>query len=134
MKWLRPSTVAACEAEMARRGVAAVARGAKPGATLYGFMEGYLRWGRPWGSFPARPGETWAQRRAGFLARHLAQVERNGEPLWRPDGSPTDRHLALVAWAYSPEPARLLHWINGIRDTPPAKQRGPVRPSSTPRR
>lgn len=111
LSWLAPAVVAACEPEMERRGVSAVARGAKPGATLYGFLEGYLRWGTTWGTFPARPGETWGQRRARFLARHLAQVAKRREPLWKPDGSPTNRHLALIAWAYSPDPARLRRWL-----------------------
>jgi hypothetical protein len=58
----------------------------------------------------ATKNKTWAERRAGFIARHMGQVEANGEPLWDEDGDPTDRHLGLVAWAYSPTPAKLRSW------------------------
>jgi len=48
----------------------------------------------------------WRDRRNAFIARHVAQVKQRGEPLMR-DGLPTRRHLALIAWAYSPQRARL---------------------------
>ncbi len=41
----------------------------------------------------------------------MAQVVKRREPLWEQDGSPTRRHLALVAWAYSPEPEKLTDWL-----------------------
>lgn len=50
--------------------------------------------------------EAWQEKRLGFIARHMAQVENHGESLWK-DGLPTRRHLALIAWAYSPTPGRL---------------------------
>lgn len=49
----------------------------------------------------------WQEERRRFVARHMAQVRKRGEALWRPDGLPTRRHLALIFWAYSPEPDRL---------------------------
>lgn len=44
----------------------------------------------------------WHQRRHGFIARHMAQVKKRGERLWKPDGQPTRRCLALIMWAYMP--------------------------------
>jgi hypothetical protein len=50
-------------------------------------------------------GHEWIQTREGFIARHLAQIVNNYEPLFMVDGTPTRRHLALIAWAYSPAPS-----------------------------
>lgn len=57
----------------------------------------------------------WAQRRNGFLARHMAQVQVRGESLWDAKGNPTRRHLALIAWAYSPDAARWQRWLKNQR-------------------
>ena len=58
-------------------------------------------------------GQLWRDRRNNFLARHLAQVEAKGEPLWV-DGQPTRRHLALVAWAYTPNRTRWRTWLETL--------------------
>lgn len=81
---------------MRQWGVSEVARSQR------GFLAAYRRAGGDIG----RMSEAWQRKRLAFLERHLAQVKQRGEPLWR-DGLPTRRHLALVAWAYSPTPARL---------------------------
>lgn len=56
-----------------------------------------------------RNNRPWQDERNAFVARHLTQIR--SEPLFetRPDGSvcPTRRHLALVAWDYSPAPSKL---------------------------
>lgn len=49
----------------------------------------------------------WVQRREQFLARHLAQKHK----LWEPDGNPTRYHLALIAWAHTPDPKGVKRWI-----------------------
>jgi hypothetical protein len=49
----------------------------------------------------------WQARREAFLARHLAQAKAHHEPLLDANGEPTRRHLALIMWAYSPDPAKL---------------------------
>lgn len=77
---------------MQERGVSEVARSPR------GFLTAYRRAGGP-GNLPP----DWLQRREAFIARHEAQVRRRGEPLYERDGSPTRRHLALIAWAYSPD-------------------------------
>jgi hypothetical protein len=46
----------------------------------------------------------WHAKRDGFIAQHMAQVIANNEDLFGDDGWPTRRHLALIAWAYSPQP------------------------------
>ena len=51
----------------------------------------------------------WCRKREGFIERHMAQVRKRHEPLWK-NGQPTRRHLALVMWAYSPTPAKLAAW------------------------
>jgi hypothetical protein len=48
---------------------------------------------------------VWRAKRDGFIARHMAQLIANDEPLYDKEGMPTRRHLALIAWAYSPDPA-----------------------------
>jgi hypothetical protein len=53
----------------------------------------------------------WWQRRNEFVARHMGQVRKNGERLWKPNGDPTKRHLGLIMWAYTPDPAGVRRWL-----------------------
>lgn len=78
-------------------GVSRVARGPR------GFVQAYRR---ARGRVAALPDE-WVRRRYAFLARHLAQVDRNSETLFHTDGRPTRRHLALIMWAFSPTPRKI---------------------------
>lgn len=87
-------TVINWEPTMARLGVSEVARSPR------GFLRAYK-------SSRGMPSREWLARREGFVARHLAQMVKNDEPLYGEDGLPTRRHLALVAWAYSPDPTGL---------------------------
>jgi ribosomal protein S18 acetylase RimI-like enzyme len=79
----------------AAKGVSAVARSAR------GFMRAY----QAAGTF-AKLSPYWQRRREGFIARHMAQVKQNGEPLWKYDAAgvrvPSRRALALLMWAYMP--------------------------------
>ena len=82
---------------MDSEGVSLVARGLKSSTQTEG---GFL------GAFfdrrldaKATKNQSWRQRRQGFIARNW----REGRRLYRDDGSPTRLHLALVAWAYSPD-------------------------------
>lgn len=81
---------------MERWGVSEVARSGR------GFLTAYADAG--WS--PRGLDDWWRNRRDNFVSRHMAQVHTRNEPLWR-DGLPTRRHLALIAWAYSPDRARL---------------------------
>jgi hypothetical protein len=98
--WLSLETCLNWEPLAAARGVSAVARSAR------GFMRAYerARGDRRRLASMKVPGKnrSWLDERDGFVARHLSQLRTNREPLWREDGTPTDRHLALIMWAYSP--------------------------------
>lgn len=85
---------------MKRLGVSKVARSPR------GFLAAYKKaQGRP-----ERLSDTWDEKREAFIKRHMAQVKKRKEPLWetaRGKKQPTRRHLALIAWAYSPEASSL---------------------------
>lgn len=53
--------------------------------------------------------QTWGMRRNSFIRRHMKQIKLNNEPLFE-NGSPTRRHLSLIAWGYSPSLSRLKKW------------------------
>lgn len=93
------------------RGVSLAARGRIPGATLQGFTEVYLM-----GNIdePATIGTTYRQRRQNFINRHI----KTGAPLWDNDGNPTRKHLALVAWGYSPNVPKMRRYLkkNGLKN------------------
>lgn len=78
-----------------------------------GFVEAYrLAQGAPeLLRVDAKTGQMWSVVRSKFLARALAQARRRGEALWRNDGTPTRRHLALLMWAYTPTPHELAAWV-----------------------
>ena len=90
-------------------GVSQVARSKR------GFMRAYEKAD---GS-PARMGEEstsgqlWVDRRRNFVARHMAQVRKRKEPLWK-NGAPTRRHLALMMWAFTSTPARTERWLDRL--------------------
>lgn len=81
-----------------RLGVSEVARRAG------GFVPTYRRAGSP-----KRMSDHWIDKRAGFVARHVAQGKKEG---WWKDGEPTRRHLALIMWAYTPTPSKTLKYAN----------------------
>jgi hypothetical protein len=81
---------------MESEGVSKVARSRR------GFLAAYEKAGGD----PAALSPWWRQRRDNFVARHMAQAKANDERLWV-DGLPSRRHLALIAWAYSPTPSRV---------------------------
>jgi hypothetical protein len=94
--YLKLSVIDKYVPEMRRRGVSKVARSGR------GFLAAYRRAGGK----PNQVPDKWDLKRDNFIKRHMAQVKKRGEPLWK-DGQPTNRHLALIAWAYSPSASRL---------------------------
>ena len=91
--WMSYTAAHAYESEAERYGVSTVARSAR------GFMREYERAGTA-RAMVARPlpqgvhgGETWKQKRNGFVARHMTSYREN--PTYR-------RYLALIMWAYKP--------------------------------
>lgn len=118
--WLPLEVVLAAEPAMQARGVSRVARSQR------GFLRAYerargnpRRLGNTPRSTPNRDPYPWQKRRDEFVARHMAQLEANGEPLWEEDGTPTRRHLSLIAWAYSPEPEKLRAFLREESTTSP---------------
>lgn len=95
-RFLSPATIARYESLAKKRGVSEVARSPR------GFLPAYKRAGSS-----TKLSDYWRQRREGFIARHMAQVEDRNEILWDLDGKPSRRHLALIMWAYSPVASRL---------------------------
>lgn len=78
---------------MEKFGVSEVARSPR------GFLAAYRRVGGQSRNLTA----YWWQRREAFIARHEAQRRQRRESLYDDKtGLPTRRHLALIAWAYSP--------------------------------
>jgi hypothetical protein len=93
-KFLPLSVILKLVAQMEQQGVSKIARSPR------GFLTAYRR---------ARGNhellnDGWIARREAFIARHMAQLVLNNESLYDKSGNPTRRHLALVAWAYSPDP------------------------------
>lgn len=76
----------------------------------------------------AHSGQAWRDRRNNFVARHLAQIKTKGEPLWV-NGLPTPRHLALIIWAYTPDPEKLEAAVANIRKA--TSSRPPLRKNGT---
>jgi hypothetical protein len=83
---------------MERKNVSTVARSARGFLTAYRKARGK----------PESLTDHWWRTREAFIARHEAQRKLNREPLFDEDCLPTRRHLALIAWAYSPTPERFL--------------------------
>ena len=108
--WLTLAEVDRWVPLMRELGVSKVAREGGSKQTGEGFLQAYRACGGDPGCMATRMAtrkSTWARRRGGFIARHMAQVENRGEALWRKrKGSwePTRRHLGLIAWAFSPMP------------------------------
>lgn len=94
--YLSLATIDRYRPRMRALGVSKVARSSR------GFLSAYRRAGGD----PDKLSDAWDARRDAFIRRHMAQVKARRESLWH-DGQPTRRHLALIAWAYSPTPARL---------------------------
>lgn len=135
--WLPLVAVEAAIPAMEATGAAAVARGAQRStATKVGFVEAYrFAEGSPasMARLPARKNETWAERRANFIGRHLTQVRKRGEPLFR-RGVPTARMLGFLAWAYCPPEAEaeLAAWFDAGAPAKPASRRNPDPPGTLP--
>lgn len=92
--WMSYAAAHAYEKEAENLGVSVVAR------SRNGFMREYELAGNARTMNTRRlpkgvtGGDTWGQKRNGFIARHLAQYRKN--PTRR-------RYLALVMWAYDPK-------------------------------
>jgi hypothetical protein len=97
-KFLSLSVIKKFEPLMKREGVSLVAR------SPFGFLSAYKRAG----GAKENLYKGWHTKREAFIARHMAQLISNDEPLYGEDRKPTRRHLALIAWAYSPDSSNLV--------------------------
>lgn len=103
--YLGRNTVTRTLPEIHRRKVSLVARGIRRSRqTQGGFLQAFYN-GRL--DSMATKNQTWKERRAGFIARHMA----GRGSLWLKNGNPSRKHLALIAWAYSPDPKGLRRWL-----------------------
>ncbi len=93
--WLELNEILPFIPDMKAEGVSKVARSTR------GFLTAYRN---------DEIDDWWVQRRQNFIRRHMAQVKKRNEPLWE-KGHPTRRHLALIAWAYSPTRSRLKRYL-----------------------
>ena len=90
--WLSLATVKRHEAQAGRLGVSQVARSPRGFVTAYKAAGGRARVMNTT-PVPGYPNQTWGQRRANFIGRHLPSYRRN----------PTERRrLTLMLWAYRP--------------------------------
>ena len=90
-----------------------------------------------------KPRWWWWNRREGFNKRHEEQInqkKRRGivEELWV-DGSkygldkmPSNRHLAFLMWAWTPNPRRFAEWLKDNRSTLKALSEGGRAPAREP--
>ena len=82
-------------------GVSQVARSSR------GFLPAYVQ---ARGS-PKKLSAAWRRKRENFIKRHMAQVINRDEPLWDGD-RPSRRHIALIMWAYTPDPEGVRAYIS----------------------
>ena len=94
-RWLELEEILPLVPDMKKQGVSKVARSKR------GFLTAYKG---------HKIDQWWENRRENFIGRHMAQVKNREEKLWV-HGHPSRRHLALIAWAYSPTPTRLRKYI-----------------------
>lgn len=97
------ATVAALLPLIDAEGVSLAARGKIPAATPQGFTQAFFSDDI---DTLATAHKTYRDRRRAFVKRHTAA----GGAMWK-EGHPTRRHLALIAWAYSPTPAQLTAYL-----------------------
>ncbi len=104
--WLSLDVTEAAGRAASRRGVSAQARGSG------GFLRAFRAAGGRAGNLGThKSGQSWKDRRDGFVARHTAQMKGSGWETVGGEDRPTRRHLALAVWAYSPTPGKLRRWL-----------------------
>jgi len=88
-RWLGRKQMQKWEKLAKQRGVSKVARSPR------GFLAAYKRAGYK----ASNLSDKWKRKRSAFIKRHLAQVKKRREKLWK-NGKPTKRLIALRIWAY----------------------------------
>ena len=106
--WMPLRSVLALVPLMEAEAVSEVARSPR------GFLTAYRRAGgdpKRLGS-DSYSGQDWVKRRNNFVARHMGQILKRSEPLWV-GSQPSRRHLALIAWGFTPDPDGVRGWLRG---------------------
>ena len=101
---LKRATVAKMLPLMDAQNVSIAARGRIPSATPQGFTEAFFNDAL---DNMATSQTTYRDRRRGYISRAYTGKTR----LYTAAGDPTRAHLALIAWAYSPDPQGLKKYI-----------------------
>lgn len=96
--------------EVARGIIEPALRGGMPPDWPHSFM---LVYKRAKGNINKMP-VWWQEERIRFIKRHYAQIESKDEPLFYVDGMPTRRHIALIFWAWSPVPDKLMKLLKRV--------------------
>ena len=101
---LQGATVAKMLPLIDAQNVSLAARGRIPSATLQGFTQAFFNDAL---DEMATVRTTYRERRRGYISRAYTAKTR----LYTTAGDPTRAHLALIAWAYSPDPKGLKKYI-----------------------
>lgn len=56
----------------------------------------------------------WDYVRGKRLSAWMTQARRQMATFWTQKGHPTRRHLAMIMWAYTPDPQRLKRYYNEV--------------------
>lgn len=102
---LQRSTVAKMLPLIDAQNVSLAARGRIPSATPQGFTQAFFNNAL---DEMATVRTTYMERRRGYISRAYTAKTR----LYTAAGEPTRAHLALIAWAYSPDPQGLKKYIS----------------------
>lgn len=117
--WMKLSITEAFVPLAKKRGAAKVARSYRGFYTAFQKAKGQpTRMGDVHPDTPGNRSYAWWQRRNEFITRHMAQVQKRREELWDANGDPTNRHLGLIMWAYTPDPDGVLGWVQEQRNSP----------------
>ena len=93
---------------MDKQGVSLVARGIVPSArTDFGFLQLYYKNDKELSRRLATKNQNYLALRDAYLKR----ASTPGAKLYKFDGSPTRRHLSLIAWAFTPDPKGIQAFI-----------------------
>ena len=119
---LTPAEIAPAIRYMKDLGVSEVARSRR------GFLHRFMAMDGDWESLGTdrHSGQDWQDRQRNFVARHWTQIRERKEPLWtthKGERIPTRHHLALIAWAWTPDIEAYRKWLKGLEAQPSKAER-----------
>lgn len=119
---LTPTEIAPAIRYMKDLGVSEVARSRR------GFLHRFMAMDGDWDALGSDrySGQDWSDRQRNFVARHWKQIRDRKEPLWttyKGERIPTRHHLALIAWAWTPDVEAYRKWLKGLEAQPSKAER-----------